>query len=230
MSATPSPPPTSRWRRNAVALFVTFHITCVFLYALPRPPSVRDAILEHPEVKAELEASVGKLHELLPWRDTADEQLRDLLRIVRAYQSATDRARRLVSPYLNLVASTQSWHMFGGTPPRFPLVFAVEVRPRYESEYVLFQDLNWGTLDSAAMNFRHRKVHENLAAWEPDASWDQYARYWGRRWDERHPDRPARVVRLSVTRLTTPAPEAVRAGVADRHPEPGLQVHEWTMP
>src|SRR5437773_1840850 len=122
-SAAPASAPTSPWRRNAVALFVTFHITCVALYALPRPPAVHDAILEHPEVKAELENSIGKLHDLIPWRDTPEEQLRDLLAIVRTYTAVTDRARRKVEPYLNLVGSTQSWHMFGGTPPRFPLVF-----------------------------------------------------------------------------------------------------------
>jgi hypothetical protein len=213
-----------------VAVYATFHIACVTLYALPRAPAVDDAILEHPEVKAELEVSLGKIHDLFPWRDTAEEQLRDLLGVVRTYQTATDHGRRLVTPYLNLIASTQSWHMFGGTPPRYPLVFVVEVKPANEREYVLFQDLNWGTPDSAAMNFRHRKVHENLAAWEPEWSWDQYARYWARRWDELHPENPARGVRLSVRRLTTPTPGQVRAGDNDRQPERGLQVHEWTKP
>jgi hypothetical protein len=199
-------------------VFVTFHIAAVVASALPRPPTADDAILEHPEVKAEFES--GGLTE---------QQARDLLALARQYVAATDRARDVVLPYLRLTGSAQGWHMFGGTPPRFPLVFVVEVRPRGESGYVLFQDLNWGTADSAAMNFRHRKVHENLAAWAGTSAWDDYARYWARRWNERHPDRPAGSVRLSVTRLTTPEPDRVRAGDADRHPEAGLQVHEWAV-
>jgi hypothetical protein len=46
MSSLPETPlPSGRWavfllavRRNAVALFATFHIVCVLLYALPNPP------------------------------------------------------------------------------------------------------------------------------------------------------------------------------------------------
>ena len=97
-------------------------------------------------------------------------------------------------------------------------------------DFVLFQDLNRGTADSAAMNFRHRKVQENLAAWGELPAWNEYAQYWARRWNERHPDRPAGAVRQSVTRLTTPPPERVRAGDPDRHPEPGLQPHTWEVP
>ncbi len=209
-------------RRQAVALFVTFHIVCVVIIALPAPPSTSDAILEHPEVKAELES----------WRElVGDEVVKQVFQFVRAYARWTDAAKKIVTPYLELAGSApQNWHMFGGTPPRFPLVFVVEVKPIDEAAYVLYQDLNWGTADSAGMNFRHRKVHENLCAWESGVMWDHYARYWADRWDGEHPDRPADVVRLSATQLTTPPPEQVRAGNADRQPKTGLQVHIWRRP
>lgn len=205
--------------RHAIAVFVTFHIVGVVVYALPRPPAADESVLQHPEVRAEL--ANGPITEA---------QARDLLAVARTYIAATDRGRSLVGPYLNLTGSGQSWHMFAGTPPRFPLVFVVEVQPRGEPDFVRFQDLNWCTADSAAMNFRHRKVQENLAAWASDSMWDLYARYWADRWDGLHPHRPANAVRQSVTRLTTPPPERVRAGDPDRHPEPGLQVHVWTRP
>ena len=120
--------------------------------------------------------------------------------------------------------------MFGGTPPRFPLVLVVEVRPQGEDDYVLFQDLRWGTADSAALNFRHRKVHEALGARASRREWNAYATYWARRWDETHPERQARKVRLSFTRLTTPPPGQVRAGNPDRRPETGLDRFEWDRP
>jgi hypothetical protein len=220
----------NRWRRRFVALLVTLHLACVTLYALPRPPTLDPATLEEPEVKTELLTSARAIHSLLPWRDTAEEQLEDLLAVARAYTTATDRARDLVTPYLRFVDSTQSWHMFGGTPPRYPLILAVEVSTTAESEYVLYQDLNWGTGDSSAMNFRHRKVHENLAFWERSASWDAYAAYWARRWDDENPNRQAASVRLSLTRLTTPSPEQVRNGDTDRKPEHGRQPHVWVRP
>lgn len=212
--------PPLTWRQHLVAVFVTFHIVCVLLYALPRPPAVHDAILEHPEVKAELEA--------LP---LTDPQIRFLIGLARHYTRATDVARRRVTPYLDLIDSTQSWHMFGGTPPRYPLVMMVDVRPRGESAFVPFQDLNWGTPEARALNFRHFKVHENLHAWEPPSSWDAYAAYWARRWDERHPDRRALAVRLWFLRLTTPSAKEVRSlGGADRQPEPDPKDHVWERP
>jgi hypothetical protein len=204
-------------RRHAAALFVTFHLVCVLVYALPRPPAANEAVLNHPEVKAELQ-------------NFPPELVEDLLTAVRAYVRVTDAARSKASPYLELAGSTQSWHMFGGTPPRFPLVFVAEVKPKNESEYILYQDLNWGTADSAAMNFRHRKVHENLCAWESGSMWDAYALYWAERWDREHPDRKCEKVRQSATRLTTPTPEQVRAGQADRQPKTGVDVHIWVRP
>jgi hypothetical protein len=219
-----------RWRRSLVALFVTFHILCVVVYALPKPPTMDETVLEDPEVKTELLTSIETIHNVFPWRETAEEQLKDMFAFVHGYLEATDRARKLVTPYLRLIDSTQSWHMFGGTPPRFPLVLMVEVRTTKESNYVVYQDLNWGTSESAAMNFRHRKVHEYLA-WSAGSSlFDAYARYWARRWDEEFPDRPAVSVRLSFTRLTTPSPRQVRDGNADRRPEPGRQAHVWVKP
>ncbi len=218
----PTPPdvPPPAWRQHTVALFVTFHLVCVFLYALPSPPVLTKEILDHPEVKAELDHSFGVLHGLVPWRDTPDAMRDDVFRAVLAYERFTGRLRARVAPYLETVGSTQSWFMFGGTPPRFPLVFVVEVQPRGEEDYVLFQDLHWGTPDSRLMNFRHRKTHELLNMQRPGSpDWVAYAAYWARRWDEAHPDRPARRVRLSYDRLTTPAPERVRAGDADRRAE-----------
>src|SRR6266542_2101699 len=216
---TTPPRPPMTWRAHAAALFVTFHLACVILYALPRPPVLDPDILEHPEVKAEMAQGFGALHRVIPWRDTPEQMRDDVLRVVLAYTRFLDRLRTLVGPYLETAGSTQSWHMFGGTPPRFPLIFVVEVQPRGEADYLLFQDLHWGTKDSAAMNFRHRKTHELLSYRSSTSDWAAYAAYWARRWEERHPDRPARRVRLSYERLHTPSPEQVRQGKADRRPE-----------
>ena len=82
----PAPPPT--WRAHAVALFVTFHMVCVILYALPRPPVLSADVLEHPEVKAELDQAFGALHRVAPWRDTPEQMRDDVFRLVVAY---TDR-------------------------------------------------------------------------------------------------------------------------------------------
>lgn len=231
----PSPRPRADFlnglRRNAVAVFVTVHIVCVLLDGgLPNPPGLDDTTLAQPEVRAELDDVMTRVHDRLPWRATPEEQLEDLLAVARAYDRFTGEARRRVAPYLNVIDSTQSWHMFGGTPPRFPLVLLVEVRPENESRFILFQDLNWGTAESSAMNFRHRKVHENLYFHEGFATWAPYARYWARRWDDAHPDRPAKVVRLKYLKLTTPTAEQVRDGDAGRHPEVAELRYEWVRP
>src|SRR5262245_16249613 len=143
-AATPPevPPAPLTWRAHAAALFVTFHLVCVFLYALPRPPVLDPNILEHPEVKAELDEGFGALHRVIPWRDRPEQMRDDVFRVVTAYTRFTDRLRGLVSPYLDTAGSTQSWHMFGGTPHRSPLVFVVEVQPQGESSYILLQDLH----------------------------------------------------------------------------------------
>jgi hypothetical protein len=211
------------WRDWLLTAFVTFHIVCVTLYALPRPPGGWESQLEHPEVKGELE----KLHDAIPWRNTAREQKEDLVAVTRACVHFTNRMRRLAEPYLMAVGSDQAWHMFGGTPPRSPLLLVVEVRPEGEVQFQLFQDLRWGTADSAAMNFRHRKVHEHLGVTSSAVVWRAYAEYWKRRWDALHPADPARQVRLSFTRLHTLPPEEVRAGGADRRAERGLESFVW---
>jgi hypothetical protein len=229
--ATPEParPPAPTWRGHAAAVFVTFHLACVLLYALPRPPALDDAALKHREVKAELEQSFNALHRLIPWRSSPQEMQEDVIRLVRGYAKVTDDIRGVISPYLEAAGSTQSWHMFGGTPPRFPLVFVVEVQPRGEKDFVLFQDLRWGTADSKALNFRHRKAQELMSFFGSERDRDAYAAWWAQRWDERHPDRPALKVRLSYLRLTTPAPEEVRRGHTDRRPELVLdpEPYEW---
>jgi hypothetical protein len=229
--ATPEPPrpPAPTWRAHAAAVFVTFHLACVLLYALPRPPALDDAALRHREVKAELEQSFNALHKLIPWRSSPQKMQEDVIRLVRGYAKVTDDIREIISPYLEAAGSTQSWHMFAGTPPRFPLVFVVEVRPRGEKDFVLFQDLRWGTADAKALNFRHRKAQELLSFFGGVRDWDAYAAWWARCWDERHPDRPAWKVRLSYLRLTTPAPEEVRRGHTDRRPELVLdpEPYEW---
>src|SRR5436309_7821379 len=92
-SPTKLPQPPLTWRAHAAALFVTFHLACVLLYALPRPPVLSPDVLEHPEVKAELDQAFGALHRLVPWRDTPEQMRDDVFRVVVAYTRATDRAR-----------------------------------------------------------------------------------------------------------------------------------------
>ena len=70
-----------------------------------------------------------------------------------SYARGLDRVQRWVAPYLDATASSQIWQMFGGTPPRAPLVFVVEVRAAGARDFVRFKDLRWGTADTAAMNF-----------------------------------------------------------------------------
>src|ERR1051326_4964312 len=90
-------------RQNAVALFATFHIVCVFVYALPDPPGLDNATLNQPEVRAELDDAMSRVHDWVPWRPTPQQQLEDLLAVARTYDRFTSRARRRVTPYLNLI-------------------------------------------------------------------------------------------------------------------------------
>src|SRR5262249_14439539 len=187
-------PPPPGWRGHAAAAFVTFHLACVILYALPRPPALDDEVLENKEVAAELDHSFSALHRVLPWRATPRQVRDDVLEFVRGHVAGTARIRGVLPPSPDTGGSTQSWHMFGGTPPRFPLVFVVEVWPAGERRFVPFQDLNWGTADSRALNFRHRKVQELLV--RDDSGMAAWGAHWARRRDEAHPGPPARAGRL----------------------------------
>ncbi len=223
MSESSSPPLS--WRAHLLAGWITFHLVCVTIYVLPYPPLFDEAALEHPEVAAELKVTFENLHQKIPLYDSPQEMQQAALGLARGYIDTVSRGREWVEPYLRWTGSTQSWTMFGGTPPRYPLVLVVEVRPRGSKEFVLYQDLRWGTEDSAAMNFRHRKVHENLSmGWGNMAA---YSAYWARRWNEQHPERPAQAVRLSYIRSTTPLPEAVRAGNSERHPTLDILPYVW---
>src|SRR6266568_1124476 len=101
--------PTPAWRQHLVAVFVTGHILCVLISARPGPPggTVTNEELNHPEVKAELESSIGWLHRHVPWRDTEEEMMRDLLRVVQRYNRVTGAAMDRVRPYLAIAGGEQ---------------------------------------------------------------------------------------------------------------------------
>ncbi|MEW5849890.1 MAG: hypothetical protein AB2A00_13935 [Myxococcota bacterium] len=223
--AATRPSTSSRWARarpHLVALFVSFHLLSTVYYVLPYPPYFDDRTLALPEVKEEMGRFFGTLHKVFPVRATADELQKDLLDLVRFWMRIYFAGRKVFEPYMEAAGITQTWNMFGGTPPRLPRIMVIEVLPRGEKDFVPVMDLRWGTPDSDAMDFRHRKTHEILGLVGWDRQREQYAEYWARRWNAQHPDRPAHKVRLSYTQYRTPPIHEVKDGVMDRKPKHGV--------
>jgi hypothetical protein len=174
--------------------------------------------MKNPEVRNELALLFGTLHKMFP-AEKSPEALQDrVMGYVRIYTNGYFSVRRVFEPYLEATGSTQSWNMFGGTPPRRPMVLMVEIKPRDEKDYVLYRDFNWGTAEAKQLNFRHRKTHEILGFGGWDRQREQYADYWARAWSREQPGRPAEWVRLYYLQLTTPTAERLRAGDRRRNP------------
>jgi hypothetical protein len=206
-------------RQKFVAFFVTWHLLAVLIYILPYPPYFDAATVALPETQHQLHLLFGTFKPLAPWWKTEQEMQDKVLAFVRKYVAGYFAVRQVVEPYLLLTGNVQAWNMFGGTPGRHPSVFQVEILPAGESQWVLFQDLNWGTKEYEATYFRHFEATANLAVpgWDQHRFW--YAQYWARRWNRLHPERRAHSVRTYHLRLTTPTPAQVRAGDADRRPQ-----------
>lgn len=215
---------------HAWAAWFTFHWLCVFIYILPYPPYFDDRTLNIPEVKAELGRFFGGLQRVVPLYKDAAELQANTLRLVRWYMGGYYEVRRwFAEPYLDAAGSTQSWNMFGGSPPRYPKALMVEVRPVGENRYVPFQDFRWGTADHARATFRDFKAHEvlSLVGWDRQREW--YADHLGRLWTAQHPDRPAEQVKLYYIQYTTPeARERRDDGTLDRKPR-NVQEFVWKV-
>ncbi|HMJ14937.1 MAG TPA: hypothetical protein VK524_26170 [Polyangiaceae bacterium] len=216
--------PEFTWKQKLLAAFVTWHLVAVIFYVLPYPPYFDEATLNRPESKEELHILFSSLKPFAPWWDTQEEMQTKVLAATRAYMDGYFEVRKVFEPYLEATGSTQTWNLFAGTPPKYPMVFMVDVYPDHGTNWVPFQDMNWGTRDFEALHFRHFEVMGNLAApgWEAHRQW--YANYWARRWNQLHPNTPARWVRFYYLRLTTPSAAQVRAGDSDRRP---MRVQEW---
>ncbi len=224
---TPSAKTRFTRKERLLAWFVTWHLVAVIIYVAPYPPALDDVALSRPENQEEMQLLFRNLRPFTPWWHSEQEVQTNVLRIARGYTSAYFLVRSLFEPYLDLTGSTQTWNMFGGTPPRYPSVFMAEILPRGESQWVLFQDMNWGSDTYKAIHYRHFETQGNMSAggWDKHREW--YAMYWARRWNALHPDRPAGWVKTYYLRLTTPSAESVRRGDNDRRPPATL---EWSWP
>lgn len=230
MDAAPQPAqPTLPPRAWLAAAFCTFHLFATLLYVLPYPPYFDAASLAHPEARDELTRLFGLLHSIAPVMKDPKELQDRVLGMVRVYTDTYFKVRKVVEPYIDAAGISQSWNMFGGTPPRYPRVFMVDIQPVGQASFENFQDFHWDTPSTLSTHFRHRKAQEILSLSGWDRQRDDYANWWARRWNAQHPDRPAEKVRLYYWQLTTPPPEAVRAGNSDRHEERVLE-SIWTPP
>jgi hypothetical protein len=225
-----APRTRSTWKQKFLALFVTWHLVAVIIYVLPYPMFFDPVNMARPETQEEMHRLFGTLLPLTPWWKTEGELQNHALGIVKGYMDGYFKARKVFEPYLQITGSEQSWNMFAGTPPRYPLVFMVEVWPKSGKGWVPFQDMHWGTADFHAVHFRHFELQGNLSApgWDRHRQW--YAEYWARRWNQVHPpEQRAQYVHFYYFRLTTPKAASVRAGDNDRHPE-HVQDFYWSIP
>jgi hypothetical protein len=217
------------WKQKLLAVFVTLHLGAVLLFILPYPPYYDPSQLNNPYVQREMHLFFGTLKPLAPWWETEQEMQTKVLGYLQSYINGYFKVRKVVEPYIYATGSSQSWNMFAGSPGRNPMVFMVEVRPIGESEWVVFQDLNWGTKDYANTHFRHHKAMANLTFPNTEQDRAAYGRYWARRWNRLHPSRRALWVRTYYLRLTTRAPADVRAGIPEPAPEK-LDERVWRIP
>jgi hypothetical protein len=228
--ASPSTETTPRpgWRAHLLGAFLAWHFLSVFVYILPYPPHFDERALKLPDVQEELGHLFTVVHRVAPiWKDPRETQ-DEVLKLLRAYMDIYFKVRRPFEMYLELVGSTQSWNMFGGTPPKHPRLLMVEVKPRGSNSFVPFRDFHWGTPEHSAANFRDFKVHEILAmgGWERSRAW--YAGWHARLWNREHPQQPAQAVHLYYLELTTPPPAELRSS-PDRHPKP-VEDFIWNVP
>jgi hypothetical protein len=215
---------TFTWKEKLLALFVTWHLVAVIVYVLPYPPYLDDESLRRPDSIEEMHILFGSLYPFFPWWETEQEMQTEVIAAARAYVDGYFKVRKVFEPYLEATGSTQTWNLFAGTPPKYPMVFMVDIFPEGGKEWVPFQDMNWGTPTYNATHFRHFEVMGHLAGpgWRHEREW--YGNYWARRWNQLHPTRPARWVRFYYQRLTTPSAAQVQAGDTDRRPQ---RVQEW---
>jgi len=217
------------WRQKLVAVLVTFHLFATLLYVAPYPPYMDDRAMGHPEVKREMELLFKPMYLVIPYGKDWTELKDTVLGLVRQYTATYFKVRKLVEWYMDAASIQQAWNMFGGTPPHFPRVFMVEIKPLGATEFLPYRDFHWGGKDESEYDFRHRKTHEILGLGGWDRQREDYANYWARLWNREHPGLRVHQVRIYYWQLTTPPPEKARAGDMDRHPQ-RVNEFNWTVP
>jgi len=211
MSGSERPP--RRWFHHLIAVWITFHLFAITVHLIPVPPRTDNAALEIPEVKKEIDRNVDLIHSTGLYDGTRAQLREDGIELVRAYTRKHKELTWFARAYLRPIGSTQYWNMFGGNAKEHPKVMVVEVQPRGERDWVVFQDGRWG---GTFVPHRHRKVRRYLGLRGRTGRRREYARYLARAWNAQHPDRPAlRVKMYHVVHHTLPAAE-VRAGTAPR--------------
>jgi len=216
----------ARVRPHAIAAFVTFHLTCVLVYVVPYPPRFGRKVFENRDVREEIDRAVTTFYDLFGRPGTRRAFRKRALGAVADYTRAVLAARSLAGVYIEPVGETQNWNMFGGIPPRHPLIGMIEVKPRGARHYKTWLDGHWGQSGDAAFDFRHRKAQETLFLASDPAPRREYAAYWAHRWQREHPGTKLRALRFYYVETTTLAAKDVRAG-AKAARERRVRVTTW---
>ena len=220
--------PALGWRAHLAAAFFTWHLLSVLVYIVPYPPYLDEHTLGLPDVKEELRLFFTAVHRVAPvWKDPQETQ-EEALKLLRVYTDGYFRVRKPFEAYLEAVGSTQTWNMFGGSPPKRPRLLMVEIRPKGADAYVPYKDFHWGTSEHAAADFRDFKVHEilSMGGWERQRA--AYAAWFARGWNVEHPEAPASSVHFYYLELTTPPPAELHATHTRR--DQHVDDFHWTVP
>jgi hypothetical protein len=203
----------------AVAVFVTLHLLAVLISVVPYPTHSLSAMKKVHDAREEVDRVLHAAHDLAGRPGSFRSFKRATLGLVDRYTGGVKRARHVVGPYLSTIGSSQRWNMFGGVPPRHPIIAKLDVAEcgqKKKKRFVVWLDGHAGAPGDAAFDFRQRKAQESLFL-KPKRARRAYARYWMNRWEREHPGRRLRALRFGYLETTTPPAAALgKKGARDK--------------
>ncbi len=144
----------------AVAVFVTLHLVAVLIDVVPYPTHPLSTVKKVHDARDEVDRVLHVAHDLAGKPGSFRDFKRTIFGLVNRYTVGVKRARHIVGPYLSTVGSTQRWNMFGGVPPRHPIVARLDVSEcgRGKKKFALWLDGHAGASGDAVFDFRQRKA------------------------------------------------------------------------
>jgi hypothetical protein len=210
MPSAPRPGGVARFVPAAIAVFVTVHLLAVLVSVVPYPTHRLSAMKKVRDARDEIDRVLHAAHDVAGRPGSFRDFKRRVFGVVNGYTAAVVHARNFVGLYLVTIGSSQRWNMFGGVPPRHPIIAKLDVAEcgRKKKRFSTWLDGHAGASGDLVFDARERKAQEVLFLRTKKAK-KAYARHWMKRWEIENPGRRLRALRFGYLETTTPPAAAV---------------------
>jgi hypothetical protein len=210
MPSSPRPGVVARIVPALIAVYATGHLLAVLVSVVPYPTQGLAKVKKVRDAREEVDRVLHTVHDAAGRPGSFRDFKRRTFSLVEGYTAGVKTARHFVGKYLSIIGSSQRWNMFGGIPPRHPIIARLEVSEcGWAKDYfAVWLDGHAGAPGDRVFDTRERKAQESLYLRSKKMK-QAYARHWMKRWETEHPGRHLHAIRFGYIETTTPPAASV---------------------